>query len=67
MSNPFKLSRSDYKMKPNHVNFENAVKKIQKILQEEENRKKGRKARNVSYAFVTNYIYNNYLRGKTIK
>jgi hypothetical protein len=62
----FMLNRSDYKMKPNHKDFETAAKKIQKQLQQDENMRFGKKAQTVSYAYVTKYIYDNFMRGKRI-
>jgi len=44
--------------------FENACRKIQEWLQEEENRKNGKRAQTISFAFTTRYLYRKYLKGK---
>lgn len=46
------------------LEFIKAAEKIQKFLQEEENRRFGRKAQKVSFAYATRYLYENFLRGK---
>lgn len=63
----FALGSNEYRQKPNSNDFIKAAEKIRSFLQEEENRKFGKKAKSVSYAYVTKYIYSNYLRGKNIK
>lgn len=46
------------------LEFIRAAEKIQKFLQEEENKKFGRKAQKVSFAYATRYLYENFLKGK---
>lgn len=46
------------------LEFIRAAEKIQRYIQEEENRKNGRKAQKVSFAYATRYLYENFLKGK---
>lgn len=62
----FKLGVRNYKQKPVSNDFIIAAEKVKRFLQEEENSKNGRKAEEVTFAYVTKYIYEQYLRGKRI-
>jgi len=63
----FKLGNSQVQQKLNSKEFINAVEKIQKHLQREVNTEFGKNAPTISYAYATQYIYDNYLKGQTIK
>jgi len=42
----------------------NAIEKLQKFIQEEENRKNGKKAKTISFAYASGLLYEKYLKGK---
>jgi len=63
----YSLGNNGYKQKPVSNDLISATNRIKKYLQEEENKKYGRKAQEVSFAYTTKYIYDKFLRGKTIK
>jgi len=63
----YSLGKNGYKQKPVCNDLINATDKIKKYLQEQENKKYGRKAQEVTFAYTTKYIYDNFLRGKNIK
>lgn len=61
----YKLGSSSYKMKPIDNELENAISKVQEMLQREENKRYGKKAKTVTFAYAGRYIYRNYLKGRS--
>lgn len=66
-SKRFKLGSNNYRQKSVSNDFISAAEKIRRHLQLEENKLHGKNAQEVTFAYVTKYIYENYLKGEPIR
>jgi len=63
----YSLGSNGYKQKLVSNELINATEKIKNFLQDEENRRYGRNAQEVSFAYATKYIYDNFVKGRQVK